>query len=219
MTEIQLGDIRARWWGAEPADAEVAVLAVHGRGQTTDYMTAVLDRLPGGLPAVAALLPQAADCSWYPERFVAPIEQNQPWLDDALATVTRGLDALAEAGLPRQRVVVLGFSQGSCLLSTFLLQESGAAGLAGAALFAGGYVGPRGMAPPTGDASLDGLPVRMALAEADDLAPLFRTEETVRALVERGAEVRLDVLPGEEHVVADSQVEALAELVRDAAAG
>ncbi|MGO1173405.1 MAG: alpha/beta hydrolase [Actinomycetaceae bacterium] len=217
MGTTRLGDVEARWWGAPPSDAEVGVLAVHGRSQTTDYMTAVLDRLPAGLPRVAALLPQAEDSSWYPERFVAPLESNQPWLDRGLGTMIHGLDALGEAGLPRERVVILGFSQGSCLLSTLLLQEPAVGRIAGAALFAGGFVGPQEMAAPSGGPDVDGLPVRMALAASDPWAPLFRTEETVAALTERGAAVRLEVYEGEEHVVNDAQVALLAELVAGAA--
>jgi phospholipase/carboxylesterase len=74
------------------------------------------------------------------------------------------------------------------------------------------------MAPPTGGARLDGVPVRMALADTDPWAPMFRTEETVRALADRGAEATVDVRPGDEHDVSDGQVRLLAELIRSAAA-
>jgi hypothetical protein len=47
---------------------------------------------------------------------------------------------------------------------------------------------------------------------------MFRTEETVRALADRGAEATVDVRPGDEHDVSDGQVRLLAELIRSAAA-
>jgi predicted esterase len=218
MNTVTLGDIEGHRWGADPSEAKVAILAVHGRSQQTSYVAEVLDRLPTDLPSVTALLPQAEGDSWYPQRFVAPLEENQPALDAALAAMVLGLDALKADGFPRERVVLFGFSQGSCLLSTLLLSEPAAGGVGGAALFAGGDVGPEGMAPPPGGARLDGVPVRMALADTDPWAPMFRTEETVRALADRGAEATVDVRPGDEHDVSDGQVRLLAELIRSAAA-
>jgi len=36
---------------------------------------------------VAAVAPQAAGYTWYPQSFLAPMEMNQPYLDSALARV------------------------------------------------------------------------------------------------------------------------------------
>src|SRR5689334_4599820 len=81
--------------GPAPGEAVAVLLLVHGRGATADSMLPLHREL--GLPAVAALAPQAAGSSWYPNSFLAPLEANQPWLDSAL----RRLESLVSEILAR----------------------------------------------------------------------------------------------------------------------
>ncbi len=48
---------------------------------------------------IAYLAPQAPGRSWYPYSFLAPLEQNEPHLSDALETVSAALAQLAARGL------------------------------------------------------------------------------------------------------------------------
>ena len=69
--------------GAPLAEAHVAVVLVHGRGASAEDIlgfSAALAR-----PGVAFLAPQAAEHTWYPQRFLAPLAANEPWLTSALA--------------------------------------------------------------------------------------------------------------------------------------
>lgn len=62
--------------GAPPEEATAAVVFVHGRGATARSIVAMgeeFDRTD-----VAYLAPQAADNTWYPNSFLAPVEQNEP---------------------------------------------------------------------------------------------------------------------------------------------
>jgi predicted esterase len=52
--------------------------------------------------------------SWYPYSFLAPLEQNEPHLSDALAIVGATLER-ARAEDCAERVALIGFSQGGCL--------------------------------------------------------------------------------------------------------
>ena len=97
--------------GAPLGSAEVAVVLLHGRGGTAESMLALADELPD-LP-VSWLAPAAPGNTWYPQSFLAPLEANQPWLDQALDTVDGLLREAAVAGVDRSRVVLLGFSQGA----------------------------------------------------------------------------------------------------------
>jgi hypothetical protein len=38
MNTVTLGDIEGHRWGADPSEAKVAILAVHGRSQQTSYV-------------------------------------------------------------------------------------------------------------------------------------------------------------------------------------
>src|SRR5215472_18741317 len=67
----------------EPLDrAQGVVILLHGRGGSAEDILSLAESLYR--PQLAYLAPQAAGHTWYPNSFLAPIEQNQPWLDSAL---------------------------------------------------------------------------------------------------------------------------------------
>lgn len=195
------------WYGTSLEDAPLVVYAVHGRGQSPAYMAQVADRVD--MPEVAWVLPAADNQSWYPESFLAPIEENQPALDDALQTVRTQLGALMDQDGPR--VVVLGFSQGACLLSEYLLRDRPQ--LAGAFLHTGGYLGPSerewALSSPSHVSSpskMAGLTVELCTAREDAWVPLHRVEATQRAFRSLGAEAELTVYDDSEHHVNDDSI-------------
>jgi phospholipase/carboxylesterase len=98
----------------EPLDkATAAMLMLHGRGATAEDILALSAELQQ--PGFAYLAPQAAGYSWYPNSFLAPIESNEPGLSSGLAVIASLLAKLAQAGIPPERTILLGFSQGACL--------------------------------------------------------------------------------------------------------
>jgi len=145
--------------GPAPAEARRVAVLVHGRNQDPGYM---LEHLvaPLDLPDVAYVLPAAAGGSWYPGRFNEPRERNEPWLSHALDAVDHAL-----AGLPAERVVLAGFSQGGCLVADLLARTPRP--YAGAAVLTGALIGSEGDA--TEVAPLAGLPVYMETSRYDGL--------------------------------------------------
>jgi phospholipase/carboxylesterase len=197
-------------WGRP--DAPVVVLAVHGRDQDPAYMRALARRL-GPVPA-RFVAPAADGRSWYPRPFLVPLAENQPRLDHALAAVRARLAALAASGVSPRRLVLLGFSQGACLLTHLLL--TGAPEIAGAVLLTGGYVGAEPLPAPSPTA-LAGLPVVVRSVEHDPFVPAERVRESARLLTAAGAVVDLRIDPGDEHVVTDEACAAAAALVGELA--
>ena len=62
----------------EPLDqAKAALLMVHGRGARAEDILSLVDQL--AQPGFAYLAPQAADNTWYPNRFLDPVSSNEPW--------------------------------------------------------------------------------------------------------------------------------------------
>ncbi|MEU4250277.1 phospholipase [Amycolatopsis sp. NPDC026612] len=198
---------RVLTWG--PADASVVVLAVHGRGQEPEVMHAIAGRL-GPLPA-RFVAPAAAGGSWYPLPFLQPIAGNQPHLDEALAAIETRIDTLLDAGTAAADLVLLGFSQGACLLAHLLLTRPRPLGAA--VLLTGGFIGPDPIEPRTG-AELDGLPVLLRSIEDDPWVPAYRVVETGRLFEAAGARLDLAIEPGTEHVVTDEACAAAADLIR-----
>ncbi len=69
-----------------PLDRARAVgILLHGRGARAENILELAEPLRAD--GVAWLAPQAAGNTWYPNRFIAPIASNEPWLSSALGVV------------------------------------------------------------------------------------------------------------------------------------
>lgn len=181
--------------------AATAAILVHGRGQQPDFMLELVDRL--ALPGVAYVLPRATGSTWYPARFMEATDANEPHLSLALEQCTRTVDHVLGQGIPLERLFLVGFSQGACLLSEFLVRTPRR--YAGAALHTGGFVGPEGARSAEGG-TLAGLPVFMGISRRDEWVPLDRAEETAELLTTMGAQVTLEVYDDQEHHINDAAV-------------
>ena len=186
--------------GAEPSEAAHALILLHGRGADAAGMLSLASALVDGLPGAdtwALVAPEADGRTWYPERFIAPLWENQPHLDGARALIGRLLDELAAAGLDASRVVLGGFSQGACLALDVAARRGER--LAGVLAFSGGLIGPPGT--DFGAHGLSGTPVLLTSYDADPHIPLIRVEETARALARAGADVTTRVYRGAQHTI------------------
>jgi predicted esterase len=197
-------------WGRP--DAPVVVVAVHGRDQDPAFMRELARRL-GPVPA-RFVAPAAGGRSWYPRPFLVPLVENQPRLDHALAAIRARLAGLVDSGIAADRLVLLGFSQGACLLTHLLL--TGAPEVGGAVLLTGGYIGAEPPPAPSPTA-LAGVPVVLRSIEHDPFVPADRVRESARLLAAAGAVVDLRIDPGDEHVVTDEACAAAAALVGELA--
>jgi phospholipase/carboxylesterase len=196
--------------GAPLAGARAALLALHGRGATAE---GILEPLAAelGRGGVALLAPQARHGTWYPRPFLAPFEENQPWLDSALALLAANLTAIEEAGVPAARIVLFGFSQGACLATEFVARNPRRWG--GLVAATGGRIGPPGTGfGSTGD--LAGTPVHLSAGDPDPHVPWNRVEESAASLRAMGAEVETLREPGFPHTVHPAAL-AFAERVVD----
>ena len=182
--------------GTPPAEAAAAVVLVHGRGASAEDILGFAGLL--ARPGVAFLAPQAADHTWYPQRFLAPLAVNEPWLSSALGKLATLRDGLAAAGIADDRIVWFGFSQGACLASEFVARHPRRWG--GLVAAVGGRIGPQGetFAEP-GD--LLRTPVYLGCGDRDPHIPWSRVEESARAFERQNAEVTLRRYPGFPHAV------------------
>src|SRR5581483_8798862 len=159
--------------------------------------------------------PEAADRTWYPGRFMAPVEENQPQLDFALERLGALSDQLAALGRPHAAQVLMGFSQGACLACEHVWRRRQR--LAALVAFTGGLIGPPGLRWEAQDgataAPLDGMPVLLGGGDADSWVPVSRMQETADLLRQLGARVTLQLFPGAEHLVRDEQIASARELL------
>lgn len=188
--------------------ASAAMILVHGRGASADSILG----LAGDLRRedFAYLAPRAASHTWYPYSFLAPLEQNEPWLGSALRLLESAVERATGSGIPEERLLLLGFSQGACLTAEFVARNPRRYG--GVAVLTGGLIGPDD-APRDYPGSLEGTPVFLGTSDPDPHVPRERVEESARVLERMGADVGLHIYPGMGHTVNEDQVEAVRSLM------
>ena len=187
---------------------------IHGRGATAESILSLYDAMD--LPTVAAIAPQAAGGTWYPHSFLAPLAANQPWLDSALARVGGTVNDLIVRGIPSERIALLGFSQGACLASEFLVRSPRR--YAAAMILTGGVIGPLDGARATAAGSLAGTPIFLGAGEPDAHVPIARAIETATMLSAMGARVDFRRYAGRPHTVGEDELAACRSLLLEATA-
>jgi phospholipase/carboxylesterase len=195
--------------GAAPTQTTRAAVLVHGRGQDPEFMLDVATRI-GGMDEWYCVLPAAAENSWYPGRFMDPVEENEPWLTYALEAVDSSLAALAADGFTAERTALIGFSQGACLLAEHLLRQPQP--YAAVALLTGGYIGPEGL-DRTVTGTLPGTPILLSSSRVDEWVPPSRVKETAALLTTMGASVTVTIHDAAVHGVDDSEARAVRALL------
>ena len=193
----------------EPLErARAAMVMVHGRGATAESILELaveLDR-----PGFAYLAPQAANNSWYPQSFLAPIPSNEPWLSSALALLATVIQQVEARGIPLERTMLLGFSQGACLSLEFAARHAQRYG--GIAVLSGGLIGPDGT-PRDYAGSFAGTPVFLGCSDQDFHIPKERVQHSAEVLQRMGADVTMRLYPGLGHTVNRDEIDFVSSMM------
>jgi predicted esterase len=194
--------------GTPIAEAEAAVILLHGRGASADSILSLAEELQR--PDLAYLAPQAEGWTWYPHSFLAPLDANEPKLSSALASVGRLVARVEEAGIERSRIVLAGFSQGACLAAEFTARNAGRWG--GVVILSGGVIGPE-HTPRNDSGDLAGTPVYLGCSDRDPHIPRTRVQETAELFKRMGADVDARIYPGLGHTVNAEEIDAFRTLL------
>jgi predicted esterase len=188
-----------------------AVILLHGRGGSADDILSLANELY--LPDLAYLAPQAAANTWYPNSFLAPVAQNEPWRTSALRKIETTLQMVNGAGIPLERIVLGGFSQGACLATEFVATHPRQ--YAGLIVFTGGLLGPAG-AELTHEGDLYGTPAFFGSGDPDPHVPWQRVQESAEILAGMGAVVTARRYPNRAHTISAEEVDLAKALIRTA---
>ena len=189
--------------------ARTAMILVHGRGASAEDVLQLAREFSA--PGVAYLAPQAAGHEWYPYSFMAPLDSNEPGLSSGLAVIASLLAQVAEAGIPAERTILLGFSQGACLSLEFAARNARRYG--GIVGLSGGLIGPSGT-PRDYPGSFDGTPVFLGCSEKDPHIPKPRVELSAQVMQQLGGNVTLRFYPNMGHTVNRDEVRFVREIVK-----
>ena len=190
------------------------MIMVHGRGATAESILTLAPLLEA--PDVAYLAPQAAGGTWYPYGFMSPIASNEPGITSGMNVIQRLLDQISGAGIPRERTMLLGFSQGACLATEFVARH--AARYGGVAGLSGGLIGPQGTSRDYAGA-LDGTPVFLGCSDVDFHIPAERVRETAAVLEKLGGNVTMRLYEAMGHTINDEEIDRVREMISKVSEG
>jgi len=192
-----------------PLDRARAVgILLHGRGARAENILELARALRG--EGVAWLAPQAAGNTWYPNRFIAPIASNEPWLSSALGVVGDLVAQVESAGVDRTKILLGGFSQGACLALEYVVRHPARFG--GVAGLSGGLIGPPGTTWAT-NGSLAGTPIFLGCSDVDFHIPKERVLESAEVLISLGAQVDTVLYPNMDHIINEDEVERVQRMI------
>lgn len=189
--------------------ANAAMILVHGRGARAEDILMLVDEFDEN--KFSYLAPQAANSTWYPNSFLAPIESNEPGISSGLAVVEDIVAEIEDAGLPSERIVLLGFSQGACLTLEFAARNARRWG--GVVGLSGGLIGPEGT-PRNYTGSFQQTPVFLGCSDVDPHIPKERVIETAQVLMALGGDVVMKLYPSMPHTVNHDEIRAVNTLMK-----
>ncbi|MBP1900713.1 phospholipase/carboxylesterase [Halorubrum trapanicum] len=194
---------------------------VHGRGGTAEGLIRLADEFYRS--GATLLAPGAVRSTWFPAPHEAPLSANEPSLTSAVDCVDSAVGVARDAGVPPERVVLVGVSQGGAVVAEFLRRRprrfGGAfvvsAALPGEDLDSGGVEG----AERDEGGPLAETPVALDSSEDDPYVPAERVRATAGVFERAGAAVELRIDAGDGHGLSDATMgrigERIAELLDD----
>jgi len=190
--------------------ADAAAVLVHGRGATARSIVQMGQQLHAD--GLALLAPQAAGNTWYPNPFTAPVEHNEPGRTSGLNAIDNAIQTATDAEIPTERVLVLGFSQGGCLASEFVVRNPRRYG--GLAALSGGLIG-ESVDPDEYEGDLAGTPAFLGCSDVDPHIPEQRVHETADSLRHLGADVTTRIYEGMGHGVNEDEIAFVREMAAE----
>lgn len=193
----------ARLWtsGLPLAKAQAAMVLVHGRGASAPGILSLTKEFEKS--GFAFLAPQANQNTWYPHRFNAPTADNEPWLSSALQLVESTVRQIEQSGIAEEKIILLGFSQGACLVLEYAARYARRFG--GVVGLSGGLIGADNE-PRQDRGSLAGTPVFLGCSTNDFHIPEDRVRQTATILAQRGAQVETRFYPDLGHTINQDEI-------------
>lgn len=189
-------------------EAKKALIMIHGRGASAADILSLAPHL--NVADYALLAPQATGHTWYPHSFLTPPSQNEPWLGSALAVLTKLVAETAAAGIAKEHLFFLGFSQGACLMLEFIARNAQRYG--GAAAFTGGLIGDR-VDTQNYQGNFGQMPLFIGSSDPDAHVPVARVQESTQVLKHMHADVTEKIYLQMGHTITQDEIKQVNQLI------
>lgn len=188
--------------GEPLSDAKKALIMIHGRGASAENILGLAPHL--NVNGYALLAPQATNDTWYPYSFIAPAEQNEPWLSSAIDIIHQTVQTATDSGIKPENIYFFGFSQGACLTLEFLVRHAQKYG--GAVAIIGGVTGEK-INRDNYRGDFEQMPIFIGTSDPDFHVPMERVHATEKILTEMNALVTLKVYENFGHSIHPEEIE------------
>jgi len=196
--------------GSNLEDADIAMILVHGRGASAQSMLMFSDQFSVENVHFRAL--QANNHTWYPRSFMAPKEMNQPGIKSGTQAIHDQITIVKETGIPLDKIILLGFSQGACLTTEFAARHPRRYG--GIVGFSGGLIG-KHIDPKNYSGDMEQTPIFLGCSDQDPHIPQERVDETEQVFRQLSGDVTKRIYEGMGHTVIQDEIDFVNELLNN----
>ncbi len=187
--------------GVNLENASSVMIMIHGRGATAESILDISQYFIAD--DVSYIAPQANGGAWYPFSFLMPTEQNEPGITSGLQKISEIVDYVIASGIPAQKIMLLGFSQGACLSLEWTARSikdiSAVFGLSG------GLIGPFGT-KRNYSGTLENTSVFLGCSDVDFHIPKERVIESADVFKRLNATVTLNLYPNMGHTMNNDEI-------------
>jgi predicted esterase len=212
MAELQEKDIHLNqpvlFTGEKIESASAAMILIHGRGSTAEDILSLSNEFiqPGFLYAA----PQAFGNTWYPYSFLHPVEENEPGLSSGLNIIDMLVNKIFKAGISLEKVILLGFSQGACLVLEYAARNAKKYG--GVIGFSGGLIGNK-INIENYRGTFEQTSVFLGCSDIDPHIPKERVDETEEIIKNMGGNVTKRIYKNMGHTINIDEISFVQNLI------
>ena len=197
-----------KYAGVPLEKAKKALIMLHGRGATAESILSLGEHL--NVDDYALIAPQATNNTWYPYSFMAPEQENEPWLSSAINIVNQTVDKVLQSGIKSEDIYFLGFSQGACLATEYTARNAQRYG--GVVAFTGGLIGKEiNLSNYSGD--FEQTPIFFGTGNPDFHVPVERVYTSANIARKMNADVTEKVYENRGHTISEDEINIVNSLV------
>ncbi|GAB3796153.1 dienelactone hydrolase family protein [Spirosoma humi] len=183
-------------------EATKVMIMVHGRGGSARDILSLSNYIQD--KDFAFIAPEAQGNTWYPQSFLRPMTENEPYLSSALEVMSSLRARLqSDFNFKLPQIYWLGFSQGACLMLEFVARH--AAEYGGVFGLSGGLIGPDDT-PRLYEGSFYNTPIFLGCSDHDSHVPKKRVLESEAVFRQMGADVTTKLYPNFPHSINEDEL-------------
>lgn len=194
--------------GKSLKEAKKAMIMIHGRGATAASILELANHL--AVDDFSVLAPSATAHTWYPFSFMAPVTQNEPGISTAMTVIDEMVQDVLDAGIDKENLYLLGFSQGACVAGEYAARHTAKYG--GIFMLSGGLIGQR-LDRSNYQGNFEQTPILLGCSDSDAHVPLQRVKESSQIFREMGASVTERIYPNAPHTVFEDEIRIINEIL------